>query len=56
MECGYVGTIEIKLNEAVKKENHLWVNWHLQLSAKKYRKYPKINEGDFVRVNIKNSI
>ena len=46
-------TIEIKLNEAVKSENILWVNWHLQNSAKKDRKYPKINEGDMVRVNIK---
>ena len=46
-------TIEIKPNEAVKKDNHLWVNWHLQNKAKRERKYPKINEGDTVRVNIK---
>ena len=46
-------TIEIKPNEAVKKENHLWVNWHLQNNSKKDRKYPKISEGDMVRVNIK---
>ena len=29
------------------------MNWHLQNNAKKDRKYPKINEGDMVRVNIK---
>ena len=46
-------TIEIKPVEAVKKENHLWVNWHLQNNSKKDRQYPKINEGDMVRVNIK---
>ena len=46
-------TTEIKPNEAVKKENHLWVNWHLQNKAKKERKQPEINEGDMVRVNIK---
>ena len=34
------------------KENHLWVNWHLQNNAKKNRKYTKINEGDMVRVDI----
>ena len=39
---------------AAKEENHLWVNWHLQNNAKKDRGYPKINEGDMVRVNIKN--
>ena len=26
---------QIKPNEAGKKENHLWVNWHLQNAAKK---------------------
>ena len=38
-----------------KKENHLWVNWHLQNNATKDRTYPKINEGDVVRVNINNN-
>ena len=47
-------TTKIKPLDAVKQENHLWVNWHLQNNATKDRKYPKINEGDMVRVNIKN--
>ena len=42
-------TIEIKPNEAGKKENHLWVNWHLQNKAKRNRKYPDIKDGDMVR-------
>ena len=46
-------TIEIKPNEAVKSENHLWVNWHLQNSAKTNRKYEEIKEGDMVRVHLK---
>ena len=46
-------TIQIKPVEAVKGENRLWVNWHLQNDVKKYRKYPKINEGGVVRINIK---
>ena len=29
------------------------MTWHLQNHVKKYKKYPKINEGDMVRVNIK---
>ena len=29
------------------------MNWHLQNNAKKDRKYPKIEEGDMVRINIK---
>ena len=45
-------TIEIKPNEAKLTQHHLWVNWHLQNNAKQDRKYPKINEGDMVRVNI----
>ena len=45
-------TTKIKPSDAIKKENHLWVNWHLQNNVKKDRKYPKINEGDMVRVNI----
>ena len=46
-------TTNIKPLDAVKQENHLWVNWHLQNSANKDRKYPKINEGEMVRVSIK---
>ena len=46
-------TTKIKPLDAVNKRNHLWVNWHLQNNANKYRKYPNINEGDMVRVNIK---
>ena len=38
--------------DAVKKENHLWVNLHLQNNATKNRIHPKLNEGDMVRVNI----
>ena len=52
--CRIIQNITTKIEplDAVKKENHLWVNWHLQNNAKKDRKYPKINEGDMVRVNI----
>ena len=39
-----------------KKENHLWVNWHLQNNAKSARKYPDIKAGDMVRVHIKPKI
>ena len=46
-------TIEIKPNEAKLHQNHLWVTWHLQNNAKQDRKYPKIKEGDMVRVNNK---
>ena len=46
-------TTKIKPLDAV--ENHLWVNWHLQGNAEKYRKYPKIHEGDVVRVGIKKN-
>ena len=28
-------TTQIKPNEAGKKDNHLWVNWHLQNAANK---------------------
>ena len=31
---------QIKPNEAGKKDNHLWVNWHLQNAAKKNQKTP----------------
>ena len=33
-------TTQIKPNEAGKKDNHLWVNWHLQNAAKRNRKHP----------------
>ena len=49
-------TIQIKPNGAEKKENHLWVNWHLQNNAKSTRKYPDIKAGDMVRVHIKPKI
>ena len=49
-------TTKIKPSDAVKKENHVWVNWHLQNNVKKDRKYPKIKEGDMVRVNIKKKV
>ena len=48
-------TIQIKPVEAVKSENILWVNWHLQNNTNKYRKYPKIAEGDMVRIMIKRN-
>ena len=35
-----------------KKQNHLWVNWHLQNNVKKDRKHPKISEGDMVRIKM----
>ena len=43
---------KIKPLDAVEKENNLCVNCHLQNNATKDRKYPKMNEGDMVRVNI----
>ena len=46
-------TIQKKPNEAGEKENHLWVNWHLQNNAKNTRKYTDIKAGDMVRVHIK---
>ena len=45
-------TIKIKPVEAVEKRNHLWVNWHLWDTAKRDRKYPKLSEGDYVRIKI----
>ena len=38
-------TNQTKPNEAGKKDNHLWVNWHLQNNAKRNRKYPDIKDG-----------
>ena len=49
-------TIQIKPNEAVTKDNHLWVSWHLNAAAKKNRKYPHIKDGDMVRFKLKPSI
>ena len=45
-------TIKIKPVEAGKAYNRLWVLWHLNEVAKRDRKYPKINEGDMVRIKI----
>ena len=45
-------TIKIKPVEAVKKENRMWVWWHLNNEAKRDRKYPKISEDDYVRIKI----
>jgi len=36
--------------------NSFWVNWHLQNNAKTERKYPKISEGDYVRIKINPKI
>jgi len=47
--------IEIKPVEAVKSENHLWVNWHLQNAAKNNRPYEEIKKGDMVRIMIKHN-
>ena len=45
--------VQIKPNEAGKKENHLWANLHLQRNAKSNRKYPIILPNDMVRVHVK---
>ena len=37
-------TIEIKPVDAVKKENHLWVNWNLQNNSNKNRNYEEIKK------------
>ena len=47
---------QIKPAEAGNEEDHLWVNWHLQNSAKKNRKHPDITNGDMVRYKLKPSI
>ena len=49
-------TIQIKPNEAGRKENHLWIMWHLQNAAKKNKKYPDIKDGDMVIFKLKPSI
>ena len=36
-----------------KKENHLWVIWHLQNAAKKDRPDEEIKKGDMVRIMLK---
>ena len=33
-------TTKIEPLDAVKKENHLWVNWHLQNNAKQRQEIP----------------
>ena len=33
-------TTKIKPSDAVKKENHIWVNWHLQNNAKRKQEIP----------------
>ena len=38
-------TIEIKQVGAAKKENHLWVNWHLQNNSKNNRPYEETKKG-----------
>ena len=43
-------------DEAIKKENHLWVSWHLQISAKMNRKHPETKKGDMVRFKLKPSM
>ena len=45
--------IQITPVEATKKDNFLWVAWHLQNQTKINRKYPELKVGDMVRVNIK---
>ena len=45
-------TTEIKTSDAVKKGNHLWVNWHVRNLVRKDRKHTNINEGHLVSVNI----
>ena len=45
-------TIKIKPVEAVKKENRMWIWWHLNNEAKRDRKYPKIDVGNMVRIKI----
>ena len=47
---------QTKPNEAGKKENHLWVNWHLQNAANNNRKHPDIKDGDMVRYKLEPSI
>ena len=47
---------QIKPTEAGNKENHLWINWHLQNAAKKNRKHPDIKDGDMVIYKLKPSI
>ena len=32
--------------------NIMWVMWHLQNAATKQRKYPKIQDSDYVRIKI----
>ena len=45
------GIIQIKHDEAEKKQNHLWVNWHLQNAAKNNRTQPKLKDSDMIILN-----
>ena len=45
-------TMKIKPVGAAKKENPLWVRWHLWNSSKRDRKYPKISQNDYFRIKI----
>ena len=45
---------QINPNEAGK--NHLWVNWHLQINAKKTRQHSELKDGDMVRFKLTPSI
>ena len=42
--------------EAGKKENRLWLNWHVQNMYRNNRKYPDIKDGDMFRFKLKPSI
>ena len=44
--------MQIEPVNAIKPMNFRWVNWNLQNNAKTDRKYPKIPEGDYVRIKI----
>ena len=46
---------QIKPNRAGTKENHLWIDWHLQNAAKKSRTHPEIKDGGMVRYKLKPS-
>ena len=38
------------------KNNHLWVNWHLQNATKKNRKHPDTKDGGMVRYKLNPNI
>ena len=45
-------TTKIKPVDGAKKENHLWVSWHLWDRSKRDRIYHKIEPLDYVRIKI----